>query len=71
MEIGGDVRERALELVRLLRDPNLPDSETDGPLVELERITRCPHVSDLMFFRDPSLSDEEVVDQALSYRPFT
>ncbi|MEU8240977.1 hypothetical protein AB0C07_22265 [Actinoplanes missouriensis] len=64
-------KERALELVRLLRDPRLPDSEADGLLLELERITRCPHVSDLMFFRDPSLSDQEVVKQAISYRPFS
>ncbi|GIF38686.1 hypothetical protein BC793_105330 [Actinoplanes xinjiangensis] len=71
MDVGDDTKGRALELVRLLRDPRLPDSETDSLLVELVRITRCPHVSDLMFFRDPSLSDQEVVEQALSYRPFT
>jgi hypothetical protein len=37
---------------------------------ELERATGCPHVSDLMFFQDPGLSDREVVDRALDHRPF-
>ena len=63
-------RERALQLIRQLRDPRLPD-EASGPLFdELERLLVYPRVVNLMFFEDPELSDEEVVERALEYKPF-
>lgn len=62
--------ERALQLIRQLRDPRLPD-EASGPLFdELERLLVYPRVVNLMFFEDPELSDEEVIDRALEYKPF-
>jgi hypothetical protein len=63
-------RSRALALVRQLRNPAIPDEETGPRVEELERVLRCPHVISLMFFREPELSDEEVVEEALKYQPF-
>lgn len=70
MNIDEGTRGRALELVRLLRNPSLPGEETNEPLDELERILRCPHVLNLMFYEIPELSDENVIARALNYRPF-
>ncbi|MFJ1542622.1 hypothetical protein ACIODS_29200 [Micromonospora chalcea] len=70
MEMDDATRDRALVLVRELLDPTIPDEETGAKLDELERILRCPHVTTLMFFTQPELTDEEVVAEALAYEPF-
>jgi hypothetical protein len=62
-------RERALVLVRAFRRGNLSDQETVERLADLERLIPTPHWLDLMFQEMPGLSDEEVVDRALTYRP--
>jgi hypothetical protein len=70
-EIDENVRIRALEIIRLLRNPpHLADEEVSAPLSELERILGCPYVSDMMFYESPELSDEEVITRALQYSPF-
>ena len=70
-QISDQSRARAIELIRVLRTPpHLPDEETDGPLSELEKILGYPGVSDLLFYEDPELPDEAVVDRALSYLPY-
>ncbi|WP_275409079.1 hypothetical protein [Paractinoplanes brasiliensis] len=38
---------------------------------ELERVLLYPRVSDLLFWRTPELSADEVIDEALQYHPFT
>jgi hypothetical protein len=63
-------RERALQLVAEVRDPRLTDSQADHLLTELEEILGCPHITDLVFWHEPDLRAEEVVDKALRYRPF-
>ncbi|MDP9794718.1 hypothetical protein J2S43_003230 [Catenuloplanes nepalensis] len=70
MELDDAGRARALDLVRRLRDPRLPDEETDPLLTELERLLVNPHVSDLIFYHDPELTDDEVVTHARRYEPF-
>ncbi|SCL50187.1 hypothetical protein GA0070603_0927 [Micromonospora chersina] len=70
VELDGPARSRALALVRELRDPALPDEEAGARVDELERILCCPHVLSLMFFTEPGLSDEEVIEEALKYQPF-
>ncbi|SCG77588.1 hypothetical protein GA0070609_5420 [Micromonospora echinaurantiaca] len=70
VELDDPTRSRALALVRELRDPAIPDEETGVRVDELERILCCPHVISLMFFREPELSDEEVIEEALKYQPF-
>ncbi|MFI7523814.1 e9imm peptide [Micromonospora globbae] len=70
MELEDGTRSRALALVRELRNPALPDEETGARIDDLERILCCPRVISLMFFREPELSDEEVIEEALKYQPF-
>ncbi|GIH05501.1 hypothetical protein Rhe02_35680 [Rhizocola hellebori] len=62
--------ERARLLIRQLRDPTLPDESADALLTELERLLGYPRVSDLLFNSDPELSDDEMVEKALEYKPF-
>lgn len=62
--------DRALELIRQLRDPALPDDSSDVLFVELERLLSCPRISDLLFHEIPELSDEEVTAKALEQKPF-
>jgi hypothetical protein len=63
-------RERALRIIAEVRDPRIPDSQAHHLLTELEQILGCPTVSDLLFWHEPELLAEEVVDKALQYRPF-
>ena len=69
MALDSAGRQRALQLIAELRDPRLPDESTDALLVELERLLAFPRVSDLMFYEDPELSAEEVIERALENRP--
>ena len=63
-------REKALELVQLARDPAVSD-ERLGELIDgLKHVIPYPSWINLLFHRVPDLSDEEVVDEALRYRPF-
>jgi hypothetical protein len=63
-------RPRALALIRDLRDPHIQDEDAAPRLDELERLTGCPHVLDLLLQDDPELTDDEALDRALEYRPF-
>lgn len=63
-------KEQALILVRALRYGRIPDEEVGEKIAELERLIPTPHWVDLMFHQIPDLSDEEVVDRAMEYRPF-
>ncbi|WP_144128043.1 hypothetical protein [Catellatospora sichuanensis] len=69
MELSADERARAVDLVRELRDPMLPNAL--GPRYEeLRRLVISPRVWDLMFWTVPELTDEEVVEEALKYEPY-
>lgn len=68
VELDDATRYRALALVCELRDPAIPDEETGARVDELERILRCPHVITLMFFKQPELNDEELIEEALKYQ---
>ena len=37
---------------------------------ELSRLLADPRVSDLLFWHEPELTDEEVIEEALRYRPY-
>ncbi|WP_371791870.1 hypothetical protein [Streptomyces sp. NBC_01471] len=56
-------------MVQQLIGATLPESEEDALVQELKESVRHPRVTDLIFYSDPPLSAEEVVDQALAYRP--
>ena len=66
-------RADAVALVqRIMEADYTSDDEVDGWLDRLDRALACPsgHVSDLIFWPpERELSADEVVDQALSYRP--
>ncbi|MGN9816350.1 e9imm peptide [Streptomyces sp. SD11] len=66
-------RAEAVALVRRVMDADCAsDDEVTGWLNRLDRVLACPsgHVSDLIFWPpERDLSADEVVDQALAYRP--
>lgn len=65
----GELRARCLTLVRLIRSGVGSEEDADEYFQELERLKPNPNWSDLMFYRNPDLSDDEVVDEGLAYRP--
>ncbi|MGA5291587.1 bacteriocin immunity protein [Streptomyces pseudogriseolus] len=66
-------RAEAVALVQRIMDADYAsDDEVDGWLDRLDRALECPsgHVRDLIFWPPKrELSADEVVDQALAYRP--
>ncbi|MET8949133.1 bacteriocin immunity protein [Streptomyces sp. NPDC004542] len=62
-------REELIYIVQQLIDATLPEEEEDRLLEELKESVPHPRVSDLIYYSDPALTAEDVVDQALSYRP--
>ncbi|WP_206440270.1 bacteriocin immunity protein [Streptomyces scabichelini] len=58
-----------IQMVQQLADATLPEDEEDALVEELEKSVPHPRVSDLIYYSDPELTPEEVVDQALAYRP--
>ncbi|MER6327299.1 e9imm peptide [Streptomyces coelicoflavus] len=66
-------RAEAVALVQRIMDTDYAsDDEVDGWLDRLDRALTCPsgHVRDLIFWPpERELSADEVVDQALAYRP--
>jgi hypothetical protein len=63
-------RQQARELIDRLHSQGLPD-ETCGEILDaLEKLLVYPRVSDLLFWRTPDLTADEVIDEALRYRPF-
>jgi len=69
-QLGSADRSRASELIQTLRNPSLPDDQVQAPLEELERILGYPRVSDLLFYENPPLTEDQVIDRALQYHPF-
>ncbi|MGW3210391.1 bacteriocin immunity protein [Streptomyces sp. NPDC001135] len=66
---AGKSRQELIHIVQQLIDATLPEEEEDRLLEELEESVLHPRVSDLIYYSDPPLSAEDVVDQALAYRP--
>ncbi|MER5384445.1 e9imm peptide [Streptomyces sp. NPDC002688] len=68
-------RAEAVALVqRIMQADYASDDEVNGWLDKLDRALACPsgHISDLIFWPpERELSADEVVDQALAYRPIT
>lgn len=68
-DIPPEIRARAIELVGMIRSTVFSDEEHIALYEELKRLIPHPAWSDLMFWHDPELSDEEAVAEALRYRP--
>ena len=62
-------RARALELIGMLRSTIYSDDEHAEFDQELQRLVPHPAWSDLLFWHEPDLSDEEALEEALRYRP--
>ncbi|MGQ4389578.1 bacteriocin immunity protein [Streptomyces sp. SAS_270] len=62
-------RAELIQMVQQLIDATLPEDEEDALVEELKKSVLHPRVTDLIYYSDPELTAEEVVDQALSYRP--
>jgi len=58
-----------VEIVRRLQNGEGTEEEDLEWLAVLQRELPDPAVTDLIFHHDPSLSAEEVVDEARRYRP--
>lgn len=57
-------------MIRDLRDPQMQDEDAAPILDQLESLVRCPNMLDLLFHQHPELTDDELLDRALEYRPF-
>lgn len=62
-------RDELLQMVQQLIDATLPGDKEDALVEELKNCVPHPRVTDLVYYSDPELTAEEVVDQALAYRP--
>ncbi|MEV6195284.1 e9imm peptide [Streptomyces sp. NPDC051920] len=64
-------REEALSLVRRLMNADFMDEEEAGEaLTRLERGLACPHISDYIYGDPAEPTAEQIVDRALTYKPF-
>ncbi|MDQ0763461.1 hypothetical protein [Streptomyces canus] len=62
-------REELVRTVQLLIDANLAEEEEDQIIKGLKSSIFHPSITDLIYYSDPKLTAEEVVDRALAYRP--
>jgi len=62
-------RDELVALVRVVVSAELSESETSEAIERIERNVPYSGVTDLMFWSEPSLTPEQVVDTALSYKP--
>jgi hypothetical protein len=60
-------REELIEIVRKVMDCEGTEEEIDGYIDILEENVPHPEVTDLIFYSQPELTPEEVVDQAMAY----
>lgn len=58
-----------IELVRKIMEVEGTESEIDEMLVYLKQNVPHPEVSDLIFWDKRELTPEEIVEEALSYKP--
>lgn len=56
-------------LVEKVLNGDYRDEEVGQIILLLRRKTLCPNVSDLIFYSDPPLSPDEVIERALAYKP--
>jgi hypothetical protein len=62
-------REELVRMVQLLIDANLPEEEEDQIIEGMKSSVFHPSITDLIYYSDPKLTAEGVVDRALAYRP--
>lgn len=62
-------RDELVQMVRRILAADGTEEEIDALQLELERRLLMPEVSDLMFFHEPELTPEEIIERALAYKP--
>ncbi|MDI3390733.1 bacteriocin immunity protein [Streptomyces sp. B-S-A8] len=62
-------REELVRMVQELIEGRLSEEEEDSLVEQLKANVSHPRVTDLIYYNDPKLTAEEVVDRALAYRP--
>jgi hypothetical protein len=63
-------REQLVALVARIRQPKLLTEELRNELLEeFEHCVPHPNVSDLIYWPERPMSDEEIVDEALRFKP--
>lgn len=68
-KVSAEGYEKAVGLVGKIRSTVFSDEEIAEFEDELNRLIPHPAWPDLMFWHDPELSDKEVVEEGLRYRP--
>jgi hypothetical protein len=69
MQVSGMSRSDLIRLVRSIMNAEGTEEEISDRIDLLEAEVSHPRVSDLIYYSDPELTPEQVVDEALSYRP--
>ncbi|MEV7906894.1 hypothetical protein [Streptomyces anulatus] len=63
-------RDDLVRLVTSIMEVRGSEEEVDEMLDLLRKNVPDPNVSDLIYYADPELTAEQVVDAAMEYRPF-
>ena len=61
--------EEMLDIIRRLQSGEIPSEEGGKWLELLKRETKCPNISDLMFYGTESDTPEDILRKAREYRP--
>ncbi|MGO4109711.1 bacteriocin immunity protein [Paenibacillus sp. YAF4_2] len=63
------IKEELIELVRKIMNVEGSEEEIDNMIELLKSNVPHPEVSDLIYWNEKELTAEQVVEQALSYKP--
>lgn len=69
MEIESMENKELLELIRKLSNGEGNDQEAQEWLETINKNVPFPNVSELIFYNQPELSPEEILQKALDYKP--
>lgn len=62
-------REELITLVQKIKDCNVPEQEQRDMIHLLRTSVADPKVTDYIFWFEPALSAEKIIDKALTYKP--
>ncbi|MBE9917911.1 hypothetical protein G8C92_28325 [Paenibacillus donghaensis] len=64
-------KQELLELVEKIMQADGSEQEIDEMIDVLERNVPHPQVSDLIFWNEKELTPEEIIEEAMNYKPIT
>lgn len=59
-----------IEMIARLQKGEVNDEESGKWIEQLKKETRCPNISDLIFYGDDFDTPEDILRKAREYRPF-